>query len=129
MSKQPGINLLIKVVGLELDAEELDALTRRLQAEISELPVENVTPASDGSAPDGTKASTGIRPGTLSISLEPGVLPPLFEQLKSWTARQATGTVKLTLNVADRFEFNPATTSPEQISALVKELEQPPSEQ
>lgn len=124
MFKQPGILLSLKVEVDGLDAEQLDELTRRLQAEISELPVENVAPESEGSTPAGSKASEGIRAGALSISLEPAVITPLFEQLKSWSARQTNIPVKLSLNVADRFEFDPATTRPEQISALVKELEQ-----
>jgi hypothetical protein len=113
-------------LGETADTEELDEMARQLQSDISELNVDAVEPVSGGAAPQGTKSAEMVQAGQLLVTLAPTVIPPLFDLIKSWTARRPATPVKVKLKVGHKtadLEYDPATTTPAQLAALVKGLE------
>jgi hypothetical protein len=118
------------LVQLSLDekasAEELGEMTHQLNDEILQLNVDSIEPVRKGKAPAGTKGAEAALAGQLLVTLAPTLVGALFDLLKSWKARKASSPVKLKLTVggiAADLEFDPATISPEQLSALVEGLQ------
>jgi hypothetical protein len=85
------------------DAEELDAATRDLARELSELDVEISRPASE--APPGTRAIEVAALGSLVMKLGSGAVAPVARVLQGWLARRSGRTIKLTLG-ADSIEIS-----------------------
>jgi hypothetical protein len=84
------------------DAAELDALTRQLQREIAELPIEDVTrpEAATGASSEGGLRAKGwgmLEVGALLVTLNQArpLLLPLVELLKGWAARDGQRRVTL----------------------------------
>ena len=121
---------VVVMVQLSLDekasAEELGEMTHQLNEEILQLNVDSIEPVRKGKAPGGTKGSEMALAGQLLVTLAPTLLGALFDLLRSWKARKASTPLRLKLTVGGveaNIEFDPATTTPEQLSALVEGLE------
>jgi hypothetical protein len=121
--------LLISLSLEDGDAEELDALSRQLRGEIEEMHVDSVEQVSQGPAPAGSKAADWASIGQLAVTLAPTLIPSLFDLLKSWTQRRPTTPVKIRVKVGKtrtaQIEYDPTTTSPEQLEAILKALGRP----
>jgi hypothetical protein len=85
---------LILVVESEpdVDPDEVDRSARQLRAELNDLDVESVAPASSDKAPPGAK---GIDPASLTalmitLSATGGVFTVLLETARDWLARHAS---------------------------------------
>lgn len=85
---------LILVVESEpdVDPDEVDRSARQLRAELNDLDVESVAPASSDKAPPGTK---GVDPASLTallitLSATGGVFTVLLETARDWLARHAS---------------------------------------
>jgi hypothetical protein len=124
-----GKSVVVRVQ-LSLDekasAEELGEMTHQLNEEILQLNVDSIEPVRKDKAPGGTKGSEMALAGQLLVTLAPTLVGALFDLLKSWKARKASTPVRIKLTVGDvaaDIEFDPATTTPEQLSALVAGLE------
>ncbi|MCM4077481.1 effector-associated constant component EACC1 [Paractinoplanes hotanensis] len=71
------------------DAENLSDLTRTLQKIIlDESDVDDVRPATTGTAPAGSKSGEVVAVGALVVTLAPIVLEGLVTVLSSWLSRQ-----------------------------------------
>jgi hypothetical protein len=124
MSEKPE-QLLIEVLLEDGDANELDALTRQLRAELEELDVDSIEGVSAGSAPQGTKAVDMQMIGQMAIQLAPAVVPPLFELLKSWVERKPSTPVKIRVKVGRKtaqIEYDPIRTTAKDLEAIMKAL-------
>jgi hypothetical protein len=88
------IELTVEVGQGDVDPEELDCATRRLRAELQELPIESASLVA-AEKPTGTKAGEAVTLGALAISLAPVVVPALVDFLKSWIARKEGRTIVL----------------------------------
>lgn len=124
---QPELLISLSVEGG--DAEELDALSRQLRGEIEEMHVDSVEAVSEGPAPAGSKAADWASLGQFAVTLAPTLIPPLFDLLKSWTQRRPTTPVKIRVKVGKtrtaQIEYDPSTTTPEQLEAILKALGRP----
>ena len=117
--------VLIEVLLEGGDLNELDDLTRQLQAEVKELNVDSVEQVSAGPAPEGTKALDFVAIGQMAVQLAPAVVPPLFDLLKSWVERKPSTPVKVKVKVGKRtaqIEYDPTRTSAKDLEALLKVL-------
>jgi hypothetical protein len=128
MNLQPPVELTLLLSSDEqMGLEELNELTRQLNDEILRLDVDAVEPVVSGPALEGTKGAEMAQVGQLLVTLAPSVVEPLFRLLKSWTVRRKSVPVKLKLKVGRRtadLEYDPATTTPAQINALIRGLNQ-----
>ena len=86
--------------GPDADAEELAELTRRLRAELLELDVDAVEPATAGPAPTGAKAVELLAIGGLVVrfAMRSEVLRSVVDATTAWLGRQQGRSVKLTLD-------------------------------
>ena len=127
MSNQSSVEILVEISPEEqVGAEELNELAHQLNDEILHLNVDAVEPVVSGAAPDGTKSAEMVQVGQLLVTLGPSLVEPLFNLLKSWTVRRKAVPVKLKLKVGRKtadLEYDPSTTTPEEINKLVKGLE------
>ena len=111
--------------GQNLDAEELDALTRQLLSEIGELEVESAQLARGQDAPGGTKGADPVALGALAVSVLPPMLPKLIDFLQSWSLRGESRTVKIKAQAGDRqieVEYSPTSMSAADLKKLVNTL-------
>jgi hypothetical protein len=111
--------------GEDSDAEELDRLTRQLQAEIQELDVESVELVKDQTAPEGTKTIDAVTLGALAVAVLPTVVPKLIDLLQSWIMRGEGRAVKIKTQVGDRsveLEYSPQAVSSDELKGLVDKL-------
>jgi hypothetical protein len=118
------IQLTLVVGQPDADPDELDQTTRRLRAELRDLSVDSVSPATAGELPAGAKGGDAVTLGALAISLAPVVVPALIEFLKNWMARKEGRTVVIRRkrgSVSTEIEIK-APLDPSEISALVKRL-------
>jgi len=83
-----NIQLLLLVKPENDDPDEVDLATRRLRAELQDLPVESVSLAEAGQLPAGAKAGDPVTIGALTLSLAPVVIPALMAFLRSWMSRK-----------------------------------------
>lgn len=107
------------------DAEELDALTRELKAEIETLAVEAVQEVTTGNVPAGTKSADWAMIGQLIVTLTPSIIPPLIALLKSWVERKPSTPVKIRLKAGKKtaqIEYDPTKTNAKDLDLLVKAL-------
>jgi hypothetical protein len=127
MTIQPSVEVIVRISPDEqVGAEELNHLAQQLNAEILQLDVDAVEPVISGASPTGTKSGEMIQVGQLMVTLAPTLVGPLFELLKSWTARRKAVPVKLKLKVGRKtadLEYDPTTTSAAQLNALIRGLE------
>ena len=126
---QDLVELSVQIELPEADSEELDRLGRTLRAELLELDVASVEPASGGPAPEGTKAVDWNLLGEWVVKLGVAAVPGLFDLLKRRTERApASAPLKIKVKVSRHrqaeIEYDPAHTTPEQLADLVKRLEQ-----
>src|SRR5688572_12890102 len=68
--------------GEEVDADELDRLTRQLRDEIEELGIESVELVREGSPPSGAKVVEPVSLGGLAIKILPAALPALIGHVR-----------------------------------------------
>jgi hypothetical protein len=85
------------MLGEDADAEELDAATAGLLAELRELDVDAVERPSGGPAPEGSRAVELAALGALVVKLGGAAVGPLARVLQGWLARRSGRSVKLTL--------------------------------
>jgi hypothetical protein len=120
------VRLLVSIEhGVNPDPESIDAETRRLVRELSELDVESVEPAPAGAAPPGAKVGDAVAIGAVLVSLLPTAVPKLIEFIQAWTLRSSGRTVKIRATAGDRtfdVEYSPATTSREELKELLASL-------
>jgi hypothetical protein len=92
------------------DTEELDQMTRRIQESLLDLDVEDVTPLSEGPAPDGTKAVDAALIGGLLVTLmqTPTLINSIIGVLSSWVGGRANRSVKVTIE-GDTLELTGAS--------------------
>src|SRR5262245_29802953 len=96
-----NLELALQVGLADADSEELDLATRRLRAELQDLPIDSVSLVA-AERPTGAKAGDAITLGALTMSLAPVVIPALLELLKSWMARKEGRSVVLRRKGDDR---------------------------
>jgi hypothetical protein len=104
MPVDPHATSLTILVDAGSDAlvEDVDALTRRLRAEIQDFGVESVALQGIGAAPSGSKSVEAVTVGALAVTILPQVLPRLIEFLQAWSLRTKDRTVKIKASVGDR---------------------------
>ena len=111
--------------GGELDADQLDRLTRQLRSELLDLDTESVELVKSDSAPAGTKSVEAVTAGTLAVAILPSLLPRLLEYLQSWTMREEQRKVKVKSQIGDRsieLEYSPSALSQAELKELVSTL-------
>jgi hypothetical protein len=96
-----SLTLLVDA-GKDALAEDVDAVARRLRAEIQDFGVESVTLQASGTAPSGTKSVEAVTLGALAVTVLPQVLPKFIEFLQAWSLRTKDRTVKIKASVGDR---------------------------
>jgi Effector Associated Constant Component 1 len=86
MTEQVAALALQVDAGADEDAEELAELTRQLRAELLQLDVEAVEPATAGEPPPGTRAVEALALGGLIVSLvkSAGTLASVVNAVRSW---------------------------------------------
>jgi hypothetical protein len=110
--------------GKDALAEDVDALTRRLRAEIQEFGVETVTLQTTDTVPSGTKSVEAVTLGALAVTILPQVLPRLIEFLQAWSLRSKDHTVKIKASIGDRsvdIEY-PEGASEIAVQALIQKM-------
>lgn len=92
------------------DDDELERLARSLRAELLELDVEDVEPATDGAAPEGARAIEAVALGALVVRLvrTPEVLGALTRAIRRWSGPRPERTVRIELD-GDVLELSGAT--------------------
>lgn len=119
-----NIELTLLVGHRDDDPDELDSATRRLRAELQELPIESASLVA-AEKPAGTKAGDAITLGALAVSLAPVVVPAFVDFLKSWMARKEGRTV-VVRRKGTEIEIK-APLSESAITKLVEQLSGKPS--
>lgn len=117
--------LIISVSLNDDNQRELDELTHELRSEIEQLNVDSINKVFFGEAPEGTKTVDWISIGSISVTLAPTIIPPLFELLRSWIDRKPSTPVKIKVKVGKKtaqIEYDPINTSAEDLEALLKSL-------
>jgi hypothetical protein len=130
MHKDP-VELIVQVGSPDGAAEELDRLGRSLRAEILELDVLSVEPVSAGLMPEGAKAVDWNLLGEWVVKLGVAAIPSVFDLLKRRSDHlPAAATIKIKVLSASsgaiELEYNPRAATPEQVTELIRHLEQPP---
>ncbi len=109
----------------EMDAEQLDRLTRDLRGEMLDWGVESADLVRTGSAPGGSKTiEVAALVGELSAGFVMGAAVNVLEYLYEWVMRQR-GLARLRVNVGDQtffLEYKPRGISPDQLEQLVQAL-------
>lgn len=123
---QNASDLILTInTGEELDADQLDRLTRQLRSELLDLDTESVDLVKSETPPAGTKSAEAVTAGTLAVAILPAFLPKLLEYLQSWTMREEQRKVKVKSQVGDRsieLEYSPNALSQEELKELVTTL-------
>jgi len=111
--------------GGDMDADQLDRLTRQLRNELLDLDTETVDLVKSEDAPEGTKSAEAVTAGALAVAILPSFLPKLIEYLQSWTMRGEERKVKVKSQIGDRsieLEYSPNALSQEELKELVTTL-------
>jgi len=111
--------------GGDMDADQLDRLTRQLRNELLELDTESVDLVKSEDTPEGTKSAEAVTAGALAVAILPSFLPKLLEYLQSWTMRGEERKVKVKSQIGDRsieLEYSPNALSQEELKELVTTL-------
>ncbi len=110
----------------DVDADELDEMTRQLRDELSEVPeVESAKLLHTGAAPAGAKVFDPISLGALAVAILPGAVPKLLEVLSGWLMRGENRKIKIKTQIGDRsveLEYAPSTMSQADLKQLVETL-------
>lgn len=118
--------LMLQIDAPDLDANELDDLTRQLQNEIDQLDIEAVEQVKGGPAPEGAMGVDWAQIGELAIKLGPIVVPALVSVLKAWLDRQYKGSkktgLKLNIRLKDFHFVLDQTMSRQEMANMEKEL-------
>ena len=105
----------------QIDADDIDALTRSLSEELEEVPeVSDVKLAlSEEMAPQGSKTGVEVVTlGALLLAILPKAIPALIDFLKEWALRPGSPPVILKFNGIE-LEYDPRTTSVADIARLI----------
>jgi hypothetical protein len=96
--------------GPDADDEELERLARSLRAELLELDVDAVEPATAGSAPEGTRALEALAVGALVVRLarHSDKLAGLVRTVRGWIGGSPDRRVRIELD-GDVLELTGAT--------------------
>lgn len=99
----------------DMDAAELDELTRSLRDEILELPVDGVVAPPASSPPSGAKAVDPTSVGTLLVAIPAagGLLVAVIETIRAWLTSRGDQRVVLELGEA-KLELSSATATERQ---------------
>lgn len=99
----------------DMDAAELDELTRSLRDEVLELPVDSVVAPSAGSPPAGAKVIDPTSVGTLLVTMSGagGLLVAVVETIRAWLTSRGDQRVVLELGEA-KLELSTATATERQ---------------
>ena len=114
--------ILVEFFDDTADELEIDYLTRGLQRELGEIPeVDDVSQASAGPAPEGTRGLTLAAIGALVVSLKPTVelMSRVIDVARAWLNRPSVNrTMRITIN-GQTIELTPTQ---EQQEALVRKF-------
>jgi hypothetical protein len=100
----------------ELDSDVVERLARVLRAELVELDVESIVPATGGTAPDGAKGADAVTLGAFVVALSAsgGVFTALIETLRDWLGRQS-GRLRISVTIdGDTIELERASVAQRQ---------------
>ncbi len=128
MPTESPLALQLQISLTNADAEEVDALTRQLCAELGDLDGISAALAGERPAPAGAKGAMGIDPnllGLLAVSVGPVLLPKFLEFLHAWSMRREGQAVKVKLQTAEGAALEievPASMSPTQARQWVNEM-------
>jgi hypothetical protein len=92
------LSLTLRVEGgADVDAQELDEITRRLRQELLQLDVASVGPVTTGQAPPGTRSADVMVIGSLLVTLgrSPEVLKAVLGVVQGWLAGRRAGAVEM----------------------------------
>ncbi len=126
MSTQPDlVHTTIRVDPQgEMDAEQLDRLTRDLRGEMLDWGVESASFVREGPAPAGSKGIEAAIMGEFGATFAVGAGVKIVEYLVEWVMRHR-GLARLSVDVGDQtllLEYKPRGISPEQLEKLVQAL-------
>ncbi|MEV6599615.1 hypothetical protein AB0M36_22575 [Actinoplanes sp. NPDC051346] len=82
------MTLDVRVLGADLDAEQIQECVRSLRTSILAADVDDARPAVAGSAPAGAKSGEMLAVGALMVTLAPTVLEAMMGVVASWLSRQ-----------------------------------------
>ncbi len=109
----------------EMDAEQLDGLTRELREELQESGVASAEMARGGRAPAGSKGLMMEEAiGHVTATMLVTVVMELLEHLTEWVMRKR-GLARLSVSIGNQtvfLEYSPSTMSQEDMKRLVREL-------
>jgi hypothetical protein len=93
------------------DAVEVEQESQRLRRELLELEVEDVRPATAGSAPPGSRSSAAAEVGALAVTLlsTPGLVSTTVDAISKWLGRRPDRSVEVTLD-GDTLRLTGATS-------------------
>lgn len=109
----------------EIDADDIDALTRSLSAELEEIQgaVDVKLAPSEEMAPQGSKTGVEVVTlGALLLAILPNAVPALIDFLKEWALRPGSPPVTLKVKQGKKsieLEYDPRTTSVDEIAKLL----------
>jgi len=115
---------IILAVPYSDDVELLEQITCQIKSEIEELHIESIEHDKANGVPSGVKGIEPVIAGQIMLTLAPVIIPPLFELLKTWVARQPTP-IKIRVKVGRRsteVEYDPATISQKELEKLIESL-------
>lgn len=93
------------VGGADIDPAEIDALTMALREEILQVDeVDRVEQASEGPAPEGSKALDLAAIGALIVGITPGVqaVGKVVEVVRNWLSARSPSTPQLEMTIGDK---------------------------
>jgi hypothetical protein len=112
--------------GEDVDADELDRMTRVLREELADVPdVESAELLGAGAAPRGSKVIDPISLGALAVAILPGAVPKVLDVLNGWLMRDENRKIKIKTQMGDRsveVEYAPSTMSQADLKQLVETL-------
>ena len=109
----------------QIDADDIDALTRSLSEELEEVPevIDVKLALSEEIAPQGSKTGVEVVTiGALLLAILPKTIPALIDFLKEWALRPGSPPVTLKFTQGEKsveLEYDPRTTSVAEIARLI----------
>ena len=116
-------NVILQIdAGPDVDAEEIDRLTRWLRSEIEDSGIE-ADLVKAGPAPDATKSVEAVMLGALVITTLPTAINNLLDLLRNWSSRGNNQNVKIKTRIGDQeitIEYPPTPTLNADIQRLLE---------
>ena len=127
MSQMLELQIQLKT-GSDLDPDDVDHIARQLCQELEE--VSDVTEIRQVTATDaqvqGAKGGEVLALGAIAAAVLPQAVPALVAYLKEWLLRPGSQPVRIKMQLGEQsveVEFDPKTTSAEEIKELAAELQ------